>query len=707
MAKRKKAFKVLDVETKCDPEEDREEPRQPFYLKYKFELLLIVTLIVSFLIRLYLATKIIAATDEGVHLYESSLILKGLTPYKDFTYTRQPVAKYILAFFFMIFGQNLFTARLLNTVACSIIGVFIYLIGTRLFDRRIGLISSVIFLLSPFTIFWGTIFQGGMVISMLFSTVAIFFLILGLEKQKFWFFALNGAFLGLAFLSRKSAAVLALGEVALLLFLFIEQKEAVKKASNLFLYIGLIALSSLVVYFAVMLNFLSPSECIENLISYTGMDSALSASTVTPIDDQDTSETYWKVRYLKNVYKMASGIKYYGFYFFAGAAMFSVIFVRRYVRGGLLLPFRIIVGSAGLLALVLFLPDYSTYATFVLALALLFLFFIPEGLLKKVFKRKLEKNILIITLLLSFVFAIQYWFPPDDLVIGMSLVILISVGIIIALRYKSAIAKKVSPQFALLYERYIILFAIVLGVVVSLKYVSFLWAMPIAGLGILAIFIFKEGITINTRQNFTGELIVITFFALVIFYLVYHQWFFYYLMEFTVIASLMLGAIIMMVVMCNQGRRRYFTYGFVILILISGFISVMNYYEQDWDDSYTPDTVKEVGAYLREHTSPDEEIFCPQRIFLVEADRRMVLDLSPFPYNQQFTDAELKEIGYPTIPELINIIDENETRYFVGPTFLNSSFLVYKDFDLYFKSNYQLEKTFGPIEIYRRIDSIP
>ena len=120
MAKRKKAFKVLDVETKCEPDDEPEEPRQPFYLKYKFELLLVLTLLVSFFIRLILATKINASTDEGIHLYESSLILKGLVPYKDFTYIRQPVAKYILVLFFMIFGQNLFAARLLNAVWISL-----------------------------------------------------------------------------------------------------------------------------------------------------------------------------------------------------------------------------------------------------------------------------------------------------------------------------------------------------------------------------------------------------------------------------------------------------------------------------------------------------------------------------------------------------------------------------------------------------------
>jgi hypothetical protein len=705
MAKRKKAFEVLDVETKCDTEEDPEAPRQPFYLRYRFEIILALTLLVSFFIRLYSATRINAATDEGIHLYESALVLKGLVPYQDFQYTRQPVSKYILALFFKVFGQSLFTARLLNIVACSIIGVFIYLIGSRLFDRMIGLVSSAVFLLSPFTIYWGTIFQGGMVLGMMFTSVALFFLVLGLEKQRFWFFALNGAFLGLAFLCRKSGAVFAIGEVALLLFLFIERKDAVRKVGNLFLYIGMIAVSSLIVYFTIMLNFQSFSDCLKDLISYSGLDSALSASTVTPIGDQETGETYWQARYLKSVYRMASGIKYYAFYLFTGAAMFTVIFLRRYVRGGLVLPFRIIVGVAALLAITVLLPDYSTHATFVLAITLLFLFFLPEVLLKRLFKKELDKNILILSFLLAFIFAMQYWFPPDDMATGLGLMILVSLGILIALRYRSAIAKRFSPGFALWYERYIILFTIILGVVVSWKYLGTLWSLPIVGLGILAIFIFKRGISINTRHNFTSELLVIPFFALVVFYLLYHQWFFYYLLEFTIIASLMLGAIIVMVFYFDRGKRKYIATGFIILIILSGFISALNYNDHFEDAPYDPDTVKEVADYLREHTSPDEEIFCPQRVFLVEADRRMVLDLSPFPYNHQYSDEKLKDIGYPTIPELIDYIDQEEIRYFVGPTFLNSSFLVYKEFDQYFQANYQVEKEIGPIEIYRRIGS--
>ncbi|MGH9163766.1 MAG: glycosyltransferase family 39 protein, partial [Vicinamibacteraceae bacterium] len=139
-------------------------------------ILLAAVLVASLTIRWALLGERWVNPDEGAHLMDAWLVLNGYVPGVDIA-TRQPLYVYGLAATLDIFGATLYAGRLLP-VACSVLtGVMIYLLGSALADRRIGLLASCLYLLLPLEILQSTAVKTEapvtlLVVSSLYAAVA-------------------------------------------------------------------------------------------------------------------------------------------------------------------------------------------------------------------------------------------------------------------------------------------------------------------------------------------------------------------------------------------------------------------------------------------------------------------------------------------------------------------------------------------------------
>ncbi|MFX0206752.1 MAG: ArnT family glycosyltransferase [Candidatus Hodarchaeota archaeon] len=185
-------------------------------IQVPYQIIFIVVL--GFVARFLIAEYEWVNPDEGHYLYHANLILKGSIPFKDF-YTREPIFIYLLTFFVRIFGISLLAGRLLPVVAGTISIYFVYLIGKELYSPNTGLLASLIFALSPYAVYYGSIIKLEPVGVMLI-TIAIYFLIIGIKNDEKKYFLLNGLFLGAAILTRRSSVIFLVSEPILLAYIF-------------------------------------------------------------------------------------------------------------------------------------------------------------------------------------------------------------------------------------------------------------------------------------------------------------------------------------------------------------------------------------------------------------------------------------------------------------------------------------------------------
>lgn len=182
----------------------------------KKTILLILIIVLGSIFRFSMVYVAWIDRDEGSYLYDSSLLLRGFAPYKDY-WTRNPFYLGMLAIFIKLFGHNLLAGRLLSVIANTIAIYFIYRIGEKLFDKNTGILVSFIYAFSPYTAFWNSLVKT-QAVQTVFVLVAVFLFLGALEKEKKWMFFLNGLFFGIAFLIRESALLFLLLEAIVLFY---------------------------------------------------------------------------------------------------------------------------------------------------------------------------------------------------------------------------------------------------------------------------------------------------------------------------------------------------------------------------------------------------------------------------------------------------------------------------------------------------------
>jgi 4-amino-4-deoxy-L-arabinose transferase-like glycosyltransferase len=183
---------------------------------YRGAILLFLIMGLSLLSGVLTALWIPGLVDDGIFLYQMRQVLDGAIPLRE-VYAPYPAYLWLGVPFLKIFGYNLFAGRMLS-IFWSVISIpFIYLIGKELYSRRVGLIASAVFALSPITlIYYSSATYRPVAFSLL--TIAMYLLILGLKRGNWLYYCLFGVILGFDIWVYRGVALFALGSPLLVLY---------------------------------------------------------------------------------------------------------------------------------------------------------------------------------------------------------------------------------------------------------------------------------------------------------------------------------------------------------------------------------------------------------------------------------------------------------------------------------------------------------
>ena len=90
-------------------------------------------------------------TDEGCFLFIGDSILHGSIPYKDYIDIKPPGIYYLFALAFSIFGKSFYAARAVTFIFNALSAVIIFSIGRKLWNKKVGMLSSMLFLIGMLT----------------------------------------------------------------------------------------------------------------------------------------------------------------------------------------------------------------------------------------------------------------------------------------------------------------------------------------------------------------------------------------------------------------------------------------------------------------------------------------------------------------------------------------------------------------------------
>lgn len=160
--------------------------------------------IILYILWIWLPFGILHSWNEAYYTMRVTHIVKGGS-YLDGSFDNPPLFVYSLSFLSKIFSISIILFRLF-IVFCTLATTYIvYHIGYILGNKRVGLVSSAIFAFFPMTVIFSKIIQIDM-FGIMLMTAAFYFAILGIKKNKRWFF-LSGFFLGLTVFTKIPMAL--------------------------------------------------------------------------------------------------------------------------------------------------------------------------------------------------------------------------------------------------------------------------------------------------------------------------------------------------------------------------------------------------------------------------------------------------------------------------------------------------------------------
>ncbi len=154
--------------------------------------------------------------DEGVYLNDARFILQGKVPFRDFL-TREPFVMYGVAFFVKLFGLGLVQARMFMVCAGLFAIVVTYAIGRYFFNRAVGYIAAVIYAVSPFAVYQGSIVKLEIMESALVGA-SLLLVAVAINRQSKKTIVAAGFTLGLAIMFKRSGVFFVPVEALLLTF---------------------------------------------------------------------------------------------------------------------------------------------------------------------------------------------------------------------------------------------------------------------------------------------------------------------------------------------------------------------------------------------------------------------------------------------------------------------------------------------------------
>jgi len=159
--------------------------------------------------------------DEGAHLMDAFLTLKGYIPQIDFD-SRQPFYVLVNAIWLKLFGVNYLAGRLLPMTCSLLTAGFVYLIAGKLFNETIALLAAILYLLLPLEILNSVIVKTEPLANLL-SCASIFLLLKYMEDRKRVFLLISGILAAMGYYTRESTITL---PVLALLFILAAKEES-------------------------------------------------------------------------------------------------------------------------------------------------------------------------------------------------------------------------------------------------------------------------------------------------------------------------------------------------------------------------------------------------------------------------------------------------------------------------------------------------
>ncbi len=169
--------------------------------------------------------------DNYYHHNWAQTIMDG-NIFGDTTYFRAPFYIYCLAFLYKLFGISLLVSRIFGVVIGLSSVFFTYLIGTKIFNKKIGLTAALIHAIYPIIIY----FESELLLDPLFMLllqISIYQFLIWVDTKSNRNGFLTGLFIGLASITRPTSLV-----IIPLLIIFYLHKNGLKKYGSLLLYLS-------------------------------------------------------------------------------------------------------------------------------------------------------------------------------------------------------------------------------------------------------------------------------------------------------------------------------------------------------------------------------------------------------------------------------------------------------------------------------------
>ena len=103
--------------------------------------------------------------DDQVYFYMGKLVEMGYTPYKDFFYAHPPLQLYLYALVFKFVDYQLHTFHAFFILLTIVNSYLLFLLVKRVFNEKVALLSSALFLFTPTTLFNAS-FEYGLTIGL-------------------------------------------------------------------------------------------------------------------------------------------------------------------------------------------------------------------------------------------------------------------------------------------------------------------------------------------------------------------------------------------------------------------------------------------------------------------------------------------------------------------------------------------------------------
>jgi len=165
--------------------------------------------------------------------FDGKYIAQPESPLFQTSYSRSPAFAILLATSFRIFGLSTSSALLITKLAFFVNMLIVYLLSSRLFNRRTGLVIASLAAGSSYMVGFAAHLEIDQVVT-LFAFLGLYFIYISFEDNKFSLAFIAGVMLGISFLTKEIAIIWV--PIPIYLFLFFSNWRQKRNLINLIGY---------------------------------------------------------------------------------------------------------------------------------------------------------------------------------------------------------------------------------------------------------------------------------------------------------------------------------------------------------------------------------------------------------------------------------------------------------------------------------------